>query len=195
MGFRDMPIWFPEGPFIRIFATVCLEASVLAAVLRQCNTLPNVVFLDLLLLLMVARLSTSYWRAGVTTHVFFLWAGDTSSVAPGGRGRSRQIAPQPPLGWAACEVTLTHCKARGGALGHWQIVVWYPPARAVPTPAPLDPLPWFPIRSLILDWLTAMPVRAPLTPADLLPVAAVVRLTVEIIRLGRGRTARVVHRW
>ena len=47
-------------------------------------------------------------------------------TAPGGRGQSAQIAPQPPLGWAACEVTLTHCKARGGALGHWQIVVWYP---------------------------------------------------------------------
>ena len=37
--------------------------------------------------------------------------------------------------------------------------------------------------------------QVPLTPTDLLPVAAVVWLPVEIIRLGRGTMARVVHQW
>ena len=40
-----------------------------------------------------------------------------------------------------------------------------------------------------------MPVRVPLLPADLLPVADVVRLPVEIIWFGRGATASVVHQW
>ena len=80
-------------------------------------------------------------------------------------------------------------------MGWWQIMVWYPLERAVPSPAPLDPLLWFPIRSLVSDWLAATHVRAPLCPADSLPVVAVVQLPVEIIRLGRGRMASVVQQW
>ena len=40
-----------------------------------------------------------------------------------------------------------------------------------------------------------MPVRVPLAPADSLPVAAVVRLLVDAICLGRGASAGVVHQW
>ena len=72
---------------------------------------------------LVSRLSTLYWWVWVAPHVFFLWAGDTDSAAPGGRGQSAQIAPQPPLGWVSRKVTLLHCKAGGGMLGRWQIVV------------------------------------------------------------------------
>jgi hypothetical protein len=74
-------------------------------------------------------------------------------------------------------------------------MVRYPLARAAPFPAPLHPLLWFPLRSSALDWLAAMPVRAPLLPADVLPVADVVRLPVEIIWLERGTMASVLHQW
>ena len=145
MGFRVASIRFPEGPFDRLFASVCPKAAILVAVLRRCNTLPNVVFLDLLSLPLVSCLCNSYWRAWVAPHVFFLWAGDMDLVAPGGRGRLAQVAPQPPRGWSSREVTLTHCEAGGGTSGRWQIIVRYPPERAAPSPAPLNPVPWFPL--------------------------------------------------
>ena len=72
MGFRVVLIRFPKGPFVGLFASVCPEALVLAAVPRLCNTLPDVVFLDLLLLMSVSCLSTKYWWAWVAPHVFFL---------------------------------------------------------------------------------------------------------------------------
>ena len=56
-------IRFPEGPFNELFTSVCPEAAILPVVLHQCNTLPNVVFLDLLSVLLVSRLSNTYWRA------------------------------------------------------------------------------------------------------------------------------------
>jgi hypothetical protein len=60
LGFRITLIRFPEGPFVGLFAAVCPEGSILMAVPRQCNTLPDVVFLDLLLLPLVSRLSNLY---------------------------------------------------------------------------------------------------------------------------------------
>ena len=74
-------------------------------------------------------------------------------------------------------------------------MVWYPPSRSAPSPAPLDPLPWFPIRSSVLDRLAATPVRACLAPADSLPVAAVVRLAAESFSGGRELGVGAVHQW
>jgi len=124
-----------------------------------------VVFLDLLSLPSVSHLVMSYWRAWAVPHVFFVWGGDTDSEAPGGRGRFAQVAPRPPPGWTVRDVGLTHCKAGGSTSGSWRLVVWYLPSRAAPSPAPLDPLPWFPICSSVLDPIPAMPVRAGLAPA------------------------------
>ena len=126
-------------------------------------------FWDLLSLLLVSHLSNLYWRAWVAPQVFFLRAGNTDLAAPGGREWLVQVPPQSSWGWSSCKVMLTHCKAGGGTSGRWLIVVWYPPERAVPSPAPLDPLPWFPICSSVLNWLAPMPVRVPLLPAKTRP--------------------------
>ncbi len=147
------------------------------------------VFLDFLLLPSLARLATSYWRAWAVHHVFFVWGEDTDSDAPGGRGRLAQV------GWTVRDVGLTHCEAGGSTSGSWRLVVWYPPSRKAPSPAPLDPLPWFPIRLSVLDWIPALPVRACLAPADLLPVAAVVSLATNVVSGGRGSGVGAVHQW
>jgi len=74
-------------------------------------------------------------------------------------------------------------------------VVWYLPSRAAPSPAPLDPLLWFPIRLLVLDRIPATPVRAGLAPADSLPVAAVVRLATDVVSGGRESGVGAVQQW
>ena len=146
LGFWIASLRFPDGPFVDLCGAVCPGASIVAATPRRCNRLPDVVFLDLLSLPSVARLATAYWRAWAVPHVFFVWGGDTDSGAPGGRGRLAQVAPQPPPGWTVRDVGLTHCEAGGATSGSWRLMVWYPPSREAPSPAPLDPLPWFPIR-------------------------------------------------
>ena len=95
----------------------------------------------------------------------------------------------------ARDVGLTHCEAGGATSGSWQLVVWYPPSRSAPSPAPLDPLLWFPIPSSVLDRLAAMPVLACLAPADSLPVAAVVRLVSNSFSGGRESGVGAVHQW
>jgi hypothetical protein len=160
LGFWISSIRFPDCPFVDLCGAVCPGALILAATPRRCNRLHDVVFLDLLLLPLVSRLATTYWRAWAVSHVFFVWGGDTDLEARGGRGRLAQVAPQPPLGWTVRDVGLTHCEAGGATSGSWWLVVWYLPSRSAPSPAPLDPLPWFPICSSVLDRLAATPVRA-----------------------------------
>ena len=63
LGFWISSLRFPDGPFVDLCGAVCLGASILAATPRRCNRLPDVVFLDLLLLPLVSRLATTYWRA------------------------------------------------------------------------------------------------------------------------------------
>ena len=73
--------------------------------------------------------------------------------------------------------------------------MWYPPAQSAPLPTPLVPLPWFPIRSSVMDRLAATPVRADLAPANALPVAAVVRCMADGAYEGRGLVIGVVQQW
>ena len=98
LGFRISSIRFPNGPFVDLCGGVCPGASILAATPRRCNRLPDVVFVDLLLLPSVSHLATTYWWAWAVPHVFFVWGGETDSEAPGGWGRLAQVAPQPPPG-------------------------------------------------------------------------------------------------
>jgi hypothetical protein len=199
LEFRITLICFPEGPFIGLFTAVCPRASVLVTHPCWCNMLPDIIFLDLLLLPPVSCLTHTYWSAYTTPHIFFLWAGDTDSGALCGWGLSPQAAPLPPSGWSACLVTLTHCAVGGGTSGRWQLVVWYPLSRAAPAPAHLDPLPWFPIRTSVEDRVATVPVLGGHAPANSLPVAAVVRLQDAALRLHRGTSAptgaSVVHQW
>jgi hypothetical protein len=141
LGFWILSICFPNGLFVDLCGTVCPGVSILAVTPRWCNRLPDVVFLDLLSLPSVSLLATTYWRAWAVPHVFFIWGGDTDLEALGGRGQLAQVAPQPPPGWTVRDVGLTHCEAGGATSGSWRLVVWYPPSRLAPSPAPLEPLP------------------------------------------------------
>ena len=195
LGFRISSIRFPDGPFVELCGILCPGASILARTPRRCNRLPDVVFLDLLLLPSVSCLATTYWRAWEVPHVFFLWGGDLDLGAPAGRGRFSQVTPMPPPGWTVRDIGLSHCKAGGGTSGSWRLVVWYPPTQSAPLPAPLVPLPWFPIRLWVMDRLAATPVRADLAQADALPVAVVVPCMADRAYEGRNLVIGVVHQW
>jgi hypothetical protein len=105
------------------------------------------------------------------------------------------VAPQPPGGWTTRNLTLTHCEAGGGTSGRWELVGWYPPGVMAPSPVPIDPLPWFPIRSSVMDRVAARPVRATLSQGDSLPVPVVVRHLVKSVGGGAGPLTDVVHQW
>ena len=150
MGFTISSVWLPPGPFVDLILDVCPNVLVLSVLPCRCNTLPDVVFLDLLSIPPVERLSGSYWRAWTTPHVFFFWAGDTDSSSP---------APCPPVGWVAKSITMSHCEAGGATSGRWRIQVWYPPGAVVIEPVVLDPFlgcqsgVWFWTGSPRLQWL------------------------------------------
>ena len=195
LGFRILSVRFTAGPFVDLCGFVCPGASVLATTQRRCNRLPVAVFLDLLLLPLVSCLATLYWQAWEVPHVFFVWGGDLDLGAPAGRGRFAQVAPMPPPGWTVRDIGLSHCEAGGGTLGSWRLVVWYLPAQSAPSPSPLVPLPWFPIRLSVMDRLAATPVRVDLAPADALPVAAVVRCMADGAYKGRDLVIGAVQQW
>ena len=73
--------------------------------------------------------------------------------------------------------------------------MWYLPAQSAPSPSPLVPLPWFPIRLSVMDRLAATPVRVDLAPADALPVAAVVRCMADGAYKGRDLVIGAVQQW
>ena len=98
LGFTISSVRLPPRPFVDLILDVCPHVSVLSVLPRRCNTLPDVVFLDLLSIPPVERLSGSYWRAWTTPHVFFFWAGDTDSSSLLGRGASSHVAPPSWLG-------------------------------------------------------------------------------------------------
>jgi hypothetical protein len=195
LGFRILSIRFPAGPFVDLCGFFCPGALALATTPRRCNRLPNVVFLDLLSLPSVSRLTTSYWRAWEVPHIFFVSGGNLDLGAPAGRGRFAQVAPLPPPGWTVRDIGLSHCEAGGGTLGSCRLVVWYQPAQSTPSPSPLVPLPWFPIRSLVMDRLAATLVQADLAPADALPVAAVVRCMADGAYEGCNLMIGAVQQW
>jgi hypothetical protein len=195
LGFRITLACFLDGPFVGLLGAICPDVSILATTPHRCNRLPNIIFLDLLLLLLVSRLKTSYWRLWAVPHVFFLWARDTDLNAPRSKGQLVQVAPQPPGGWALHALTLTHCEAGGATSGWWQLVGWFPPNLLAPNPVPVEPLPSFPIHWSVMDRVAATPVRSTLLQANSLPVTAVVRLPVELIGAGRGPLVGVVHQW
>ena len=77
-------IRFPDGPFVDLCGAVCPGASILAATPRRCNRLPDVVFLDLLLLPRSHALlrhtggpgrSPTSSSSGVGTRIRRLWVG------------------------------------------------------------------------------------------------------------------------
>ncbi len=73
--------------------------------------------------------------------------------------------------------------------------------RLVPTGAPatltgpVDPLPWFPIRSSVQDRLPSQAVVTLPSEVESIPVPAVVRLPQDIIVRGGSTGHRVVHQW
>ena len=75
LGFRIASLRFPDGPFVDLCGAVCPGASIIAATLRRCNRLTDLVFLDLLSLPSVSRLATSYWRVWTVPHVFLSGGG------------------------------------------------------------------------------------------------------------------------
>jgi hypothetical protein len=98
----------------------CPHAAVLAATLRWCNTLPDVVFSDAMSLPWGV---CSYWAQWTTPHVFFISNGDTDLEEWGGRGRiPSQPPPLHPLGWSSRLVCLSHCEAGGAMTGRWSIM-------------------------------------------------------------------------
>ena len=60
LGFWISSIRFPDGLFVDLCGAVCPGALILAATPHRCNRLPDVVFLDLLLLPSVSHLATTY---------------------------------------------------------------------------------------------------------------------------------------
>ena len=80
-------------------------------------------------------------------------------------------------------------------MGSCRLVVWYQPAQSTPSPSPLVPLPWFPIRSLVMDRLAATPVRADLAQAGALSVAPVVRCMANRAYEGRDPVIGAVYQW
>jgi hypothetical protein len=114
--------------------------------------------------------------------VFFFWAGDTDFSSPLGQGASSHVAPCPPVGWAEKSITLSHCEVGGATSVRWTIQVWYPTGAVVFESVVLDPLPWLPIRCSVSDRESAAAVALAHLPADLPPVAGVVRQDVGVRR-------------
>ena len=117
LRFRILSIRFPAGPFVELCGIVCPGALILVTTPRRCNRLPDVAFLGLLLLPLVLRLTTTYWRAWEVPRVFFIWGGDLDLEAPGGRKRLAQVAPMPPPAWTVRDIGLSHREAVGGPVG------------------------------------------------------------------------------
>jgi hypothetical protein len=61
-------------------------------------------------------------------------------------------------------------------LGHWTIVVWYPPSCPAADPVPHTLQSWFPIRACVNDRVATTPDIAVDTPVDLPPTNLEVHL-------------------
>jgi len=110
LGFRVTSLRCQSPHFASMILPFCPCAAVLAATPRRCNTLPDVVFTDVLSL---PWGDSSYWSQWATPHVFFASTGDTDLEEWGGHIPLHPIQLQP-SGWTACSVSLTHCEAGGG---------------------------------------------------------------------------------
>ena len=174
LGFRISSFRFPDGPFVVLCGIVCPGALILAATPRRCNRLPDVVFLDLILLPLVSRLATTYWWAWEVPHVFSSGVMIWIPGLQGGGDSLPRLLPGPLQAGRSGTLGSHTVKQGGGTSSSWRLVVWYPRTQLAPSPASLVPLPRFPIRSSVMDWLAVMPVRANLAQANTLPVAAVV---------------------
>ena len=171
LGFRVTSLHCQSPLFASMILPFCPRAMVLAATPRHCNTLPDVVFTDVLSLPLGDR---SYWSQWATPHVFFASMGDSNLEEWGGHIPLRPTQLQP-SGWTACLVSLTHCEAGGATTGRWSLVAWYPPGHPAAKPAPIVPQPWFPIRAFVNDRAAATPVPVNEVPEDLPPIPLVVR--------------------
>ena len=171
LGFRVTLLRCQSPHFADMISPFFPQAALLATTPRRCNTLPDVIFSDVLSLPWGDRY---YWEHWATPHVFFVSAGDTDLEEWGGRIPFRSN-PHLPSGWTACSVSLTHCEAGGATTGRWSLVAWYPPGHTAATPAPIAPQPWFPIRAFVNDQAAATPVPVAEVSEDLPPTSSVVR--------------------
>jgi hypothetical protein len=172
LGFRVTSLRCHSPHFADTVSPFCPQAALLVATPRRCNTLPDVIFSDVLSL---PWGDLYHWEQWATPHVFFVSAGDTDLEEWGGRIPFRSN-PRLLSGWTASSVTLTHCEAGGATTGRWSLVAWYPPGHKAATSAPIAPQPWFPIRAFVNDQAAATPVPVAEVPADLPPTPSVVRL-------------------
>ena len=173
LGFWVTSLRCQSPLFASMILPFCPRAMVLAATPRHCNTLPDVVFTDVLSLPLGDR---SYWSQWATPHVFFASMGDSNLEEWGGHIPLRPTQLQP-SGWTACSVSLTHCEAGGATTVRWSLVAWYPPGHPAAKPAPIVRQPcWFPIRAFVNNRAAAAPVPVAEVPKNLLPIPLVVRL-------------------
>jgi hypothetical protein len=109
LGFRVTSLRCHSPHFADMVFLFCPQAALLVATPRRCNTLPDVIFSDVLSL---PWGDLYHWEQWATPHVFFVSAGDTNLEEWGGRIPFRSN-PHLPSGWTACSVTLTHCEGGG----------------------------------------------------------------------------------
>jgi hypothetical protein len=171
LDFRVTSLRCHSPHFGDMVSPFCPQAALLVATPRRSNTLPDVIFSDVLSLPWGDDLY--HWEQWATPHVFFVSAGDTDLKEWGGRTPFCSN-PRLPYGWTARSVTLTHCEAGGATTGRWSVVAWYPPGHKAATPAPIAPQPWFPLRAFVNDRAAATPVPVAEVPVDLPPTPSVV---------------------
>jgi hypothetical protein len=171
LSFRVTSLRCQSPHFADLFSPFCPHAALLGATPRRCNTLPDVIFSDVLSLPGGDRY---YWEQWATPHVFFVSTGDTDLKEWGGCIPFRSNPPLPSR-WTACSVSLTHCEAGGATTSRWSLVAWYPPGRTAASLAPIALQPWFPIWAFVNDRAAATPIPVAEAPEDLPPTSSVVR--------------------
>ena len=92
LGFRVTSLRCQSPHFASMILPFCPRAAVLAATPRRCNTLPDVVFTDVLSL---PWGDSSYWSQWASPHVFFASMGDTDLEEWGRHIPLRPIQLQP----------------------------------------------------------------------------------------------------
>ena len=140
LGFRVTTIRCAYPPFVDLIGLFCGGPWSLSPWPRQCNLLPDVVFLDLGALPWGPG-SDKYWERWWTPHIFYCQGADNDLV------KTRAGAPPPtcPTGWTLCSIALSHCVAGGATSGRWTMVVWYPPLLPFSEPLQVAPQAWFPL--------------------------------------------------
>jgi hypothetical protein len=167
LGFRVTTVRCAFTPFVDLIGAFCGGPKSLPPCPRQCNSLPDVVFLDLGALPWGPG-AKKYWERWRTPHVFFCQGADDNTVGT----RAGPPSPSCPPEWALRSVTLSHCEAGGPTSGRWTVVVWYPPLLSLLEPLLAAPQAWFPLFCYIRDRESA--VHHPTPPSGSIAVPYVV---------------------